>query len=164
MPIKMIRVDDRLVHGQVVLSWSRKIGIDTLLLANDYVATDMMTQSVMSLAVPPGVELVASSIEEMAEQVNAGKWDDKSCFLIVKNSIDLLRIYKAGLKFERANVGNAGGGTGKVRLLKHCAASPDELEAWHELNNLGITLTGQWVPDEKEESLNEVLNNLKETN
>ena len=162
MPIKKVRVDDRLVHGQVVLSWSRKIGIDTLLIANDLSAKDLVVQSVMNLAVPPGIELSVSSVEDTAKQIQEGEWENQQCMLVVKDSVDLLRLHEAGFEMEEVNVGNASGGTGKVRLLKHCAASPEELAAWHELNKKGVSLIGQWVPDEKEENLNDVLDNLKD--
>lgn len=62
--IKLLRVDYRLVHGQVAISWSRHIGADCILVANDEVAKDEMRQSMLRLSKPQGMKLVIKSIED----------------------------------------------------------------------------------------------------
>ena len=63
--IKLLRVDYRLVHGQVAISWSRHIGADCILVANDEVAKDEMRQSMLRLSKPQGMKLVIKSIEDV---------------------------------------------------------------------------------------------------
>ena len=68
--IKLLRVDYRLVHGQVAISWSRHIGADCILVANDEVAKDEMRQSMLRLSKPQGMKLVIKSIAKEIPELN----------------------------------------------------------------------------------------------
>ena len=70
--IKLLRVDYRLVHGQVAISWSRHIGADCILVANDEVAKDEMRQSMLRLSKPQGMKLVIKSIEDSVKSIKSG--------------------------------------------------------------------------------------------
>ena len=70
--IKLLRVDYRLVHGQVAISWSRHIGADCILVANDEVAKDEMRQSMLRLSKPQGMKLVIKSIEDSVKSMIKG--------------------------------------------------------------------------------------------
>ena len=74
--IKLLRVDYRLVHGQVATSWSRHIGADCILVANDEVAKDEMRQSMLRLSKPQGMKLVIKSIEDSVKSIKSG-WQRK---------------------------------------------------------------------------------------
>ena len=59
--IKVIRVDYRLIHGQVAISWVRKAGVDYLVVADDHAASDALVKMTMKLAQPSGVCLLYTS-------------------------------------------------------------------------------------------------------
>ncbi len=161
MSIKMIRVDDRLIHGQVVMRWTRTIGANLILVPNDKVAKDPLQQSLMRMAAPTGVQVELLPVAEAAQKLISGLWSQKSLFIIVRDPIDLLRLVDAGLMIEVVNIGNASGGTGKVRLSKVVHASPDELEAWKTLDAKGIKLEAQALPGEGKTNINQVLQKLE---
>ena len=160
MSIKMVRVDDRLIHGQVVMKWTRTIGINLILVPNDGVAKDPLQQSLMRMAAPPGVSVELLPVEEAAGKLVSDKWANKAVLLIVRDPVDLLRIIKSGFNIEKVNIGNASGGTGKVRLTKVVHATPQELEAWKELDALGINLEAQALPGDSKANINQVLKKL----
>lgn len=160
MTIKLVRVDDRLVHGQVVLKWTRTIGANMILVADDIAAKDAFLQTLMRSAAPPGVKLEVHSIEEAAEKLKSGTWKGKEVFVIVRNALTLLDLVEQGVDIDFVNVGNAGGGEGKIRLTKQIAATEEELEAFKKLNEQGIKLEDQWVPGEKKNNLNQILNKM----
>jgi mannose/fructose/N-acetylgalactosamine-specific phosphotransferase system component IIB len=161
MPIKLVRVDDRLVHGQVVLKWTRAIGANMILVADDIAANDVLQQTLMRVAAPPGIQLEVHTIADAANKLNSGEWKQKEIFVIVRNPITLLKFVNEGAEIEYVNVGNAGGGEGKTRLTKQVAATQEELSAWHSLNEKNIKLEVQWVPGEKKDDLNQILNKLE---
>ena len=79
--IKLLRVDYRLVHGQVAISWSRHIGADCILVANDEVAKDEMRQSMLRLSKPQGMKLVIKSIEDSVKSIKSGVTDKYKMFI-----------------------------------------------------------------------------------
>ena len=80
--IKLLRVDYRLVHGQVAISWSRHIGADCILVANDEVAKDEMRQSMLRLSKPQGMKLVIKSIEDSVKSIKSGVTDKYKMFIV----------------------------------------------------------------------------------
>ena len=109
MSIKMIRVDDRLIYGQVVMRWTRTIGANLILVPNDKVAKDPLQQSLMRMAAPTGVQVELLPVADAAQKLISGLWSQKSLFIIVRDPIDLLRLVDAGLMIEVVNIGNASG-------------------------------------------------------
>jgi mannose/fructose/N-acetylgalactosamine-specific phosphotransferase system component IIB len=160
MTIKMLRVDDRLIHGQVVMKWTRTIGANLIIVPNDKVAKDPLQQSLMRMAAPPGVNVELLPVDEAAQKLVSGAWSNKSIFVIVRDPLDLLRLLEAGLQVGKVNIGNASGGTGKVRLSKVIHATPEELQAWKKLDEMGIILEAQALPGEGKSNINQVLQKL----
>ena len=160
MTIKMLRVDDRLIHGQVVMKWTRTIGANLIVVPNDRVAKDPLQQSLMRMAAPPGVAVELLAVDDAAQKLISGIWSNKSVFVIVHDPIDLLRLLEKGLQVDKINIGNASGGTGKVRLTKVIHATPEELQAWKNLDEMGLSLEAQALPGEGKTNINQVLQKL----
>ena len=91
--IKLLRVDYRLVHGQVAISWSRHIGADCILVANDEVAKDEMRQSMLRLSKPQGMKLVIKSINEntkaLSKAINVTSEDVKTLKKLLAKNIEI---------------------------------------------------------------------------
>ena len=105
--IKLLRVDYRLVHGQVAISWSRHIGADCILVANDEVAKDEMRQSMLRLSKPQGMKLVIKSIEDSVKSIKSGVTDKYKMFIVVNNIQDVetaIRLSKAAIRNIKQNL------------------------------------------------------------
>ena len=105
--IKLLRVDYRLVHGQVAISWSRHIGADCILVANDEVAKDEMRQSMLRLSKPQGMKLVIKSIEDSVKSIKSGVTDKYKIFIVVNNIQDVetaIRLSKAVIRNIKQNL------------------------------------------------------------
>ena len=103
--IKLLRVDFRLVLGQVAISWSRHIGADCFLVANDEVAKDEMRQSMLSLSKPQGMKLVIKSIEDSVKSIKSGVTDKYKMFIVVNNIQDVERMAKEIPELNYVNLG-----------------------------------------------------------
>ena len=81
--ILLTRVDFRLLHGQVAVSWTSGLGADCILIANDQAANDKLRKTTMKLAKPSGVKLVIKSIEDAVQALNSGVTDKYKLFIVV---------------------------------------------------------------------------------
>ena len=123
--IKHLRIDNRLIHGQVAVTWMRRINADAIVVVNDDVAKDRIQKMALPLAARDAKVLVLSH-EELQEHVKAHP--DMSLFVIAKYPTDALRILESGLEVGEVNVGNAApiAGTKYVMVEKKSIAATKE--------------------------------------
>lgn len=160
MEIGLIRVDDRLIHGQVVLGWTRTVGATVIVVANDAVAKDRLQSSLMRMAAPSGVTVEILAVDEAAARLTEPAWPGERILLLVRDPVDLLRLIEAGVPMSHVNVGNVRYEEGRIRITKEVAATPVELDAWRRIDQQGITLECQWLPGQSATQLNALVRNL----
>ncbi|HTX78548.1 MAG TPA: PTS sugar transporter subunit IIB, partial [Longilinea sp.] len=148
MKIAMVRVDERLIHGQITMSWTHTVGANLILCVNDEVAGNNFQKNLMKMAAPPGVKVEIEAVDSAAEKLNAQAWSNASILLMVRNPIDLLKLVKKGLSLEKVNIGGVRTAGATIKLNKVVLATPAELEAWKELDQMGIRLEIQFLPGE----------------
>lgn len=97
--IKMLRVDHRLLHGQVAVSWKSALDVDCILVANDSVPGDALRKSAIKLAKPADTKLVIKTIEDSITAINSGKTDKYKLFIVVESIADAARLCReCGIK------------------------------------------------------------------
>jgi mannose/fructose/N-acetylgalactosamine-specific phosphotransferase system component IIB len=148
MTLELIRVDDRLIHGQVLVGWTRSLGVDHIVVADDKVGADPLQTTLMRMAAPTGVRVSILSIEQAAAALTGGTLDQDRVLVLVRGPAELSRLREAGVPFDRVNVGNVHSGPGRSKLTKEVHASPEELAVWRELARSGVRLSAQWLPDQ----------------
>lgn len=99
--IKLLRVDYRLIHGQITTSWVGQLGCDCILIANDKVPGDVLRKNALKLAKPPETKLVMKTVEDSIEAINSGVTDKYKLFVIVENVQDARRMVEGCPVFER---------------------------------------------------------------
>lgn len=161
MKLAMVRVDERLVHGQVTMGWTRSLGANIILVANDAAANDPVQKNLMQLASPPDTTLEVLGLDETVEKLNAQSWPDGVVLLLVHDPIDLLHLVEKGLSIEYVNVGGVRQPGANIKLTKEVSATQDELEAWKKLDQHGIRIDVQWLPGQSSRNLNEILRKYK---
>jgi mannose/fructose/sorbose-specific phosphotransferase system IIB component len=157
MKIVLIRVDDRLIHGQVVVGWTRTVGANHIVVANDEVAKNNMQRTLLKMAAPAGVKVSILSVADAGAQLAAEKFSGDNVLVLVKDPRSLVGLMQAGFKLSKVNVGNCRAAEGKKRLTKEVHASPEDLAAWKELDAAGVALEAQWMPDQPRTDLNQVI-------
>jgi mannose/fructose/N-acetylgalactosamine-specific phosphotransferase system component IIB len=157
MSIVLIRVDDRLIHGQVLLGWTRSLGVDHAIAADDKTAKDPMQTALMKMAAPTGLGISVLGVREAAERILAGAYDKSKVLLLVRGPQSLLALREAGLTFDAVNVGNVRSAPGRKKLTKEVFAGPEDIEAWKQLHEAGVSLTAQWLPDQSKRNLADLL-------
>lgn len=157
--IKCLRVDHRLLHGQVAFSWTTSLGADCILIANDDVVQNEIRKTTIKLAKPSGVKLVIKTVEDSIKAINSGVTDKYKLF-IVTDTIEGASILARQCNIKNINLGGTKSATNKKKLSRAVYATDDEVELLKELCKEGIKLNIQMIPSEPEINGQSVLNNL----
>lgn len=144
-----IRIDDRLLHGQVCAFWTNTLKLTRIMVANDAVANDEIQKQVLRMAAPTGIRTSIISLEKSAEQILKGKYAGQRVLLIIKNPTDALKLIEMGLPIEHINVGNMANRSGTTQYKKSISLTEDEYSHFMKLHELGIELDAQMTPEEK---------------
>lgn len=161
--ITQIRVDDRLIHGQVAVVWTKELNAPLLVVANDEAANNEVTQMTLKMAVPNGMKLLVRSVEDSINLFNDPRAKDKRIFVIVSNVKDATEIAKNVKDVDTVNVANVGrfdksDPETKVRLFPSVLLNPQELEAAKELVTLShVESYNQVLPSNPKYKLAEAL-------
>lgn len=157
--ICLVRVDNRLIHGQVATSWIQHTKANLVLVANNEVAENTMRQDLMNTIVPSHVETRFFSLQKTADIIHKAS-DSQKILMIVDNPIDVLFLKKNGVPIDHLNVGNMHGGDGKKPIAKAAYVSEEEIRALKELVSLGVKIEFQQLPVDTLEPLNDIIQNV----
>ena len=117
--ILLLRVDHRLLHGQVAFSWTQTLGADCILIANDAVAVDDLRKTTMKLAKPQGVKLVIKDIKAAIEALNSGVTDKYKLFIVVESVEDAYKIVSNVKQIKQVNLGGIKPREGSRKYFKN---------------------------------------------
>lgn len=160
MNIQLIRIDDRLIHGQVVVGWVKALGIERLVVVNDAIAKNSMQKTLMEMAVPSGLKVSFYTVEEAAKNCNASETHEKS-LLLFSSPVDILEFRRRGGVLNSVNVGGMHYCEGKQQVSKTVCVNGEDIEAFRELRRQGVELEVRAVPGDVREPLEKYLSQLK---
>lgn len=151
MSVILARIDNRLIHGQVLESWVPHLQAECIMVVNDKVANEPLRRAIMAASVPKSLRLVIGGIAELARQVVQREFVGQRVLLLFETSTDALQAHRLGLLFDRLNLGNMHAGEGKLRCS--CTISLDE----EDIDNLrcleeqeGVQIVSQCIPSDRE--------------
>lgn len=160
MKISLFRVDDRLIHGQVVVGWTRRAGVTTIIVADDKTASDRIQCSLYKMATPAGVKAYFYTLDVAAEKLTDGSLDSEVVMVLFKDPQSVLGLIERGVEIKELNLGNLRSAPGRVQLLNHVYAAPEDLQAWKNLDAKGVNMNAQILPEQKKVNFNETLKNF----
>ncbi len=161
MTIQLLRIDDRMVHGQITTAWARMANIDHIAVANDEAAKNELQSKILKMAAPTGMTIDILSKDDAFQQIEDGQWDKNHTLFITRNSVDMLAMIEKGLKTEFINIGNIKKAPGLIQINREVWATQEEIQAWYKLHDMGIKLEIQWTPIEKKINFNNVLDSKR---
>ena len=149
MAVEMIRIDDRLIHGQIVTAWAKNKQINKIWIVDDGVSKDEFVKGIMQLVAPSDKELIISGLDEMPSILEKLDNDSPRVLILVKFPSTAEAIFKAGVKHRELNVGGIGAGPDRQKLFKNISASKEEKEKLKNIQDMGVDLFFQVTPDER---------------
>lgn len=155
--IILMRVDHRLLHGQVAFAWTQDIGADCILIANNDVPNNEIRKTTIKLAKPQGVKLVIKNIEDSITALKSGVTDKYKLFIVVESIEDAHKLATAYPEIKQINLGGTKVEEGKDSLSKAIHADKEEQNLLRELEGKGIEIEIRQVPSDKKIQLKDVL-------
>lgn len=157
MNIKIFRIDDRLIHGQVATSWVGHANAKQIVVVDDEVVNDTLQKSLLKMATPKGVELKLFSIEEAKEELEKTDDNGSETLFLVKSPVTASKLLDDNTKVKEINVGNLNMRKGKEKVLDNLWVYPEDIEAFKKLDSLGINLEYRTLPNDSKKSVMSLL-------
>ncbi|KXT59928.1 PTS system, mannose-specific IIA or IIB component [Streptococcus oralis] len=145
MAVELVRIDDRLIHGQVATTWTRNYEIEQILIINDEAKNDPVQHSVANFAVPAGVKVMIFGVKQFAEVMKKSDIK-KRTMLLFTNPIDIKFLVDEGLQINEVNAGGMRFRDGRRRLEKAISVTDEEHQAFLDLMDKEIHINVQMVP------------------
>jgi len=144
--VLLVRIDNRLIHGQVIEAWLPYTGAKTVVVANDDLADDVLQQEIMSLAIPQTISSVFVGVENLHDAVEGMPPAD--VLVLFSSCSDARRAYDNGFAFNLLNVGNVHYTPGKKQISPSVALSDEDEGCLRHLTKRGVTLDFRCVPND----------------
>ncbi|MEG1483187.1 PTS N-acetylgalactosamine transporter subunit IIB [Clostridium sp.] len=148
--ILLTRIDNRLIHGQVGVTWVNHLGANLILVANDKVAGDPVQQNLMEMVLPDAIQTRFFTIEKTIKVIHKAA-DRQKIFLVCKTPQDALRLIEGGVPVKNLNIGNMHFSEGKEQISSTVSLDNDDKKTIRKIIDLGIKVEIRRVPDERVE-------------
>lgn len=156
MTLVLHRIDDRLIHGQVVVGWGQPLDIRFIVLVDDEVSKSEWEQELYRMGTPPEMEVYFHSVDAVAAELPKYEKDERPGILLTGDVGSMLRLVRqTGIR--DVNIGGIHHRADRRQRLRYVFLSPDEERVLREIAEAGATVTAQDVPAAHPVSLNELL-------
>ncbi|MEJ2720815.1 MAG: PTS sugar transporter subunit IIB, partial [bacterium] len=146
MPLSLVRIDDRMIHGQVVLGWARVLKPDRIILSNDRIAGNAWERKFYTASVPSQIKLSFLTLTETTAECLNELFDDEDVLILFDSVRDIVAVIETGVKFERINVGGLHFRPGAEEILPYVFLTDEDKRLLRELVKQGVTLFAQDIP------------------
>ncbi|MGY3778772.1 PTS system mannose/fructose/N-acetylgalactosamine-transporter subunit IIB [Isobaculum melis] len=156
MKVTVFRIDERLIHGQIVTAWLQYADAKQILVIDDAAAKDQLRRSLLQMATPKEVKLSVLSVEEGKERLSSDETDDKT-LLLVGSPAAANAVIDSINDLKTINVGNQNMKKGKTRILDNFWLFPEDLAAFEELQEKNITCEFRTVPNDHAQNVYDLI-------
>jgi mannose/fructose/N-acetylgalactosamine-specific phosphotransferase system component IIB len=159
MPIVLFRVDERLIHGQVVVGWGGPLHADRIVVVDDAIADSAWEQELYCLGVPPEIEASFVSVAEARRLVPAWRADALHRIIVLVRDVATLRQASRGelLRGEEVNLGGIHHAAGRERLLTYLYLTPEEGRVLRDVAAEGVRISARDLPASRAVPLEDLL-------
>lgn len=151
--IKLVRIDHRLLHGQVVFSWTKSLGIGRIIIVDDSAATDELKKMSLSLSKPTGVKLNIFTVKDALAKVQKIEQLNENIMFVFGGTKSTLEFCKGYPKVKEINYGGIANKANSKQYSNAIFLTEEELSDSRELKEMGIRLYMQQIPTSKLEEL-----------
>ena len=156
MTLELYRIDDRLIHGQVVVGWGQPLDIDFIVLVDDTVATSDWEQELYRMGVPPEMDVYFHTAPTAIAAIPAYRADARRGLLLT-GDIATMRQLVDGAGVTSVNVGGIHSRAGRTQRLRYVFLAPDEEQQLRDLRTRGALVTAQDVPGARVVALDDLI-------
>lgn len=157
----LVRIDTRLLHGQVATTWTKTTGPNRIIVVSDNVAHDNLRKTMIEQAAPPGVRAHVVPIDKMVQISKDPRFGETKAMLLFETPQDLLRAVEGGVDIKKVNIGSMAHSLGKVVVTNAIAMGPDDVKTLEELKAKGIEFDIRKVPADSPVSYDTLISKAK---
>ncbi len=140
-----VRIDDRLIHGQVVTAWLHAYSnVTHVLVVDDFTAKDPFMQTMFELLIPKGITIEIKTVEDAIIKFKNGL--DKPTMMIVKNPAVIRDLIDGGVDIDKFNIGGMGMTGNRYKFYRNISADDEERQILKDLNAKGVKIEIQIIP------------------
>jgi len=147
MPVVLLRVDDRYIHGQITAKWMQRVNGQAIWVVSDALGKNPVLKSLQESLAPPGSKVKISSVNEALKECASVDKGDERVVLLVASPEDALTVMKNGIGVDHVNVGQMGFKHGKKQVSKTVSVDANDVKAFKEIIKMGVRLEYQQLPD-----------------
>lgn len=161
MVLGLVRIDDRLIHGQVATRWTKETNVTRIIVVSDEVAADTVRKTLLTQVAPPGVTAHVVDVEKMIRVYNNPKYAGERVMLLFTNPTDVERLVEAGIKITSVNIGGMAFRQGKTQVNNAISIDAKDIEAFNKLNARGIELEARKVSSDQKLNMMDLIAKVK---
>jgi mannose/fructose/N-acetylgalactosamine-specific phosphotransferase system component IIB len=148
MPVRHVRMDNRLIHGQILVSWNAQFKIDHIIVTNDSVASDPIQVTLLKAVAPIGARVSVLPLDETVAYCQSPAAEEETIFIIAKFPEDGVALIERGLAMDEINLGNQAFVRGSKKLSNSVFLTEESVRALKRAHDMGITITCRMMPDD----------------
>ena len=156
-----VRIDTRLLHGQVATAWTKQLNPTRIIVVSDGVAGDELRKTMITQAAPLGVPANVVPIKKMIEVSKDPRFGNTRAFILFETPQDLLKCIEGGVDIKDVNIGSMAHSVGKVVVTNAVAMGPDDVKTIERLKELGVKFEVRKVPADSSEDIDAMLAKAK---
>lgn len=143
-----VRIDERLIHGQVAAMWTNVLRASRIMVIDDLAATDEIQKMALRMACPGGIKLSILNCEKAANNFSNNQYEGDRIFIVIKGPETILKLWTLGLELKEVNVGNMSSNAETKQVKRSVNVSELDIKNFEELAAKGVEFTAQMVPNE----------------
>lgn len=163
MDIRLVRIDDRLIHGQVATVWSKATGIERILVISDEVARDDLRKFLLKQAAPPSIKSNVITKQKMIEVYHDQLFDGMKVMLLFATPKDVLEVVEAGVDLKSVNIGGMRFSGGKRMVTNFVSVNDEDVRVFEKLADFGVELEIRQVPTDRKSDLLQLIQKNKKS-
>jgi len=148
--LALVRIDSRLIHGQVVTQWIKKAVVNRILIIDDQIVSDPFMAQIFTMAAPPGVKLDLMTKKAAAEEWQKNQFGQGNLMVMFKSVPIAHESYTLGFKYPKLQLGGLGGAPGRVAVVGPITLDETDAKMLHELEQDGCDIVFQITPSTPE--------------
>ncbi len=153
MSIVLYRIDDRLIHGQVMTAWTKVFSTTRIFVVDDETASNKFLCDVFKMAVPEDYQVSILTVEDAIQKIKADPANART-LVLAKTPKVMLQLANAGVDMKKLNIGNIGACPGRKAVMRSTQLSREEYDQLKQLNDQGVRVYFQVFPDAKSVEFN----------
>lgn len=155
--IVLTRIDDRLIHGQVVTAWVKQYPITSILIIDDELTQNAFLQRIYKAAAPMGIEILIQTLDGAKDFLKGEPVADENLLILTKVPDTIEQIIDAGVPIDKVILGGMGQKKGRKSFNRNVSASEEEVKCFKRIISEGVDIFYQLVPDDSAVNIKNII-------